>query len=339
MRLKESIEMKHGNFALFIPLQGCPNHCIYCDQNKISGQEKMSPQIAGDILHRELPRWKQKNISGQIAFFGGTFTGLPQEVMEAYLDIAFPYVQNGTVSGIRISTRPDYIDKSTLELLKQKGVTHIELGVQSMNDEVLRRSGRGYEATVVRESAKMIRSFGFVLGMQMMPGLPGDTPQRSIYTAEQIIDLGAEETRIYPTVVLRGTPLETIYMDGKYQPMGLEQAVDLSARLKRLFTENNVTVLKVGLHSGAVEQEIVAGPFHPSFGQLVDSRLCLNDMLSYCEREDLKDTNLYVVSRRFDVSDIIGQHRSNAAILEERFAVHLKISKKVLTIERHSIIL
>ncbi len=323
--------MKNGNFALFISLQGCPNRCIYCDQNMISGQDKMSPQIAGDILHKEMPQWKSNNIKGQIAFFGGTFTGLPFEEMMAYLDQAYPYVKDQTVSGIRISTRPDMICPDVLDVLKEKGVTHIELGVQSMDDEVLRRSGRGYSAADVVKSAQLIRSHGFVLGMQMMTGLPGDTPQKSFLTAQRIISLGAGETRIYPTVVLQGTPLEKLYLNGNYSPMELEETIELCARLKMLFDHHNVTVLRLGLHSGAVEQNIVAGPYHASFGQLVKSRICLKQMSAACEGLNGGQRELFVYPQDFDISDIIGQHRCNAVYLKEKYAVLLKISKKVLT--------
>ncbi len=299
----------------------------------------MSPEIAADVIASGIGAWRKQKIKGQIAFFGGTFTGLSMIQMQAYLDIAAPYIRCGDVCGVRISTRPDCIDEEILSFLKQNGVTHIELGVQSLDDEVLRAAGRGYTAGDVLQSAQMIRKFGFVLGMQMMPGLPQDTADKSILTAQKIIELGAAEARIYPTVVIRQTPLEKMYLSKRYRPLSLDAAVDLCVRLKQMFHKAGVAVLKTGLHSGDVEQDIVAGPFHPAFGQLVDSKLCLEQMFSFCRENSLHGTTLYALPREFDVSVIVGQHRSNAIALKDRMDVDLKILKKVLTNEEKLIIL
>lgn len=157
--------MSKGNIALFIPFQGCPFHCIYCDQRQISGSKVLTPQRAAFEIRSAMADRAEFHFDGDIAFFGGTFTGLPQMEMTAYLQAAYPYVKSGRVRGIRVSTRPDFIDEKILSLLQQYGVRHVELGVQSMDDEVLRLSGRGYTAQTVRESAKKILSFGFALGM------------------------------------------------------------------------------------------------------------------------------------------------------------------------------
>ena len=299
----------------------------------------MSPEKAGDILSIQMPEWIQKGMSGQIAYFGGTFTGLSMEEMRAYLEVTAPYVKSGAVNGVRISTHPNYINEEILSLLTEYNVTHIELGVQSMDDEVLLRSGRNYTAKTVEQSAQLIKRFGFVLGLQMMPGLPGDAFEKSMLTAQKIVSLGARETRIYPTVVLKGTRLEFLYQNKKYTPLGLEDAVSICANLKQYFEENEVAVLKIGLHSGAVEDDIVAGPFHPAFGQLVNSRVCLTKMIDFCEKHNLKDTTLQVVAKSYDISDIVGQHRTNQNALLEKFNVDLKISKKVLTNDFCSVIL
>lgn len=299
----------------------------------------MSPEKAGDILSIQMPEWIQKGMSGQIAYFGGTFTGLSMQEMRAYLEVTAPYVKSGAVNGVRISTHPNYINEEILSLLTEYNVTHIELGVQSMDDEVLVRSGRNYTAKTVEQSAQLIKRFGFVLGLQMMPGLPGDTFEKSTLTAQKIVSLGAKETRIYPTMVLKGTPLESLYQNKKYTPLGLEDAVSICANLKQYFEENEVAVLKIGLHSGAVEDDIVAGPFHPAFGQLVNSRVCLTKMIDFCEKHNLKDTTLQVVAKSYDISDIVGQHRTNQNALLEKFNVDLKIFKKVLTNDFCSVIL
>ena len=204
---------------------------------------------------------------------------------------------------------------------------------------MLRRAGRGYNASVVEQSAKLIRQSGMVLGVQLMPGLPGDTAEKSIFSARRVIELGASEIRLYPTVVLKDTPLAELWQRGDYTPMGVEAAVSLCATLKQMFEENHLRVLKVGLHSGAVEQDVLAGPFHPAFGQLVDSRICLEMMNSHCTKKQLKNTDLFVLPNCYDVSDILGQRRANVSALQTNFGISLKISKKVLTNAENFIIL
>ena len=299
----------------------------------------MTPEKAANLLKEEMPNWIKKDVQGQIAFFGGTFTGLPMEEMAAYLKAAKPYVQSGAVDGIRISTRPDCIDDEILTFLAQYGVTHIELGVQSLADDVLHAAGRGYISQTVVKSAEKIQKAGFALGMQMMPGLPLDTDEKSLMTAQKIVLLGATETRIYPTVVIRDTPLSKLYAKDEYHPFELEHAVNLTANLKQFFENHSVKVLKVGLHSGQVEKDIIAGPFHPAFGQLVNSKICLDKLIAFCKENKLRDTTLLVCPKNYDISDIVGQHRQNLKCLMNDFAVSLKISKKELTNQKNSIIL
>ena len=299
----------------------------------------MNPRRAAEILQTQIPLWRERRKRGQIAFFGGTFTGLPMDEMRGYLEAARPYLLSGDVQGIRISTRPDSIDEEKLLLLKEYGVTHIELGVQSLDDEVLRASGRAYTASCVEQSAALIRHHGFTLGMQMMPGLPKDTAEKSLATARQIIKMGAAECRIYPTLVLRSTPLQALYAQGKYQPLSLDAAVELTARLKELFISAGVNVLNVGLHSGMVEDDIVSGPYHPAFGQLVSSRICRDRLSAFVEAHSLYDTTLAVIPGEYDVSVILGQHRSNVTFFQDKYKIFLEISKKVLTNEYYSVIL
>lgn len=320
--------MRNGNFALFIPQQGCPYQCIYCDQHAIVGQTE-APDFESR-LRQAMPLWQKNKTVGQIAFFGGTFTGLCKEEMGKYLALAKPYLADGAVNGIRISTRPDCIDEDILSFLKENGVTHIELGVQSMDDAVLKASGRGYNAQTVCSSMELLHRYGFTAGMQMMPGLPGDTPEKSLETARKIISLGAAETRIYPTLVLKNTRLAELYKSGAYRPLTLQTAVELCARLKLMFEQAGVTVLKVGLHSGASEENILAGPFHPAFGQLVNSAICLKQMLAFCERHNLQDTVLPVLPRNYSVSDIVGQCGANRSYLAKH-KIFLKILNEPLT--------
>lgn len=331
--------MSKGNIALFIPFQGCPFHCIYCDQRQISGSEILTPQRAACEIRSAMDGRAEVPFDGDIAFFGGTFTGLPRAEMTAYLQAAYPYVKSGRVRGIRLSTRPDFIDEKILSLLQQYGVCHIELGVQSMDDEVLRLSGRGYTAQTVWESARKILSFGFSLGMQMMPGLPGDTPQKSMATAHAFAEMGAEEVRVYPTLVLRNTALARLYDAGNYQPMTLEAAVSLCAALKTFFVQQHITLLKMGLHSTLSPNSVVAGPYHPAFGQLVNSRLCLDKMMAFCLENRCANGILRVLPNQYDVSDIVGQRGQNRIALEKKQKLTLKIIKKPLTNDEKYIIL
>jgi histone acetyltransferase (RNA polymerase elongator complex component) len=212
----------------------------------------------------------------RIAFFGGSFTGMSIEEQNQYLDIAFPYVQNGTVEGIQLSTRPDYITPEILDNLKCHGVSLIELGAQSLDDEVLQAANRGHTALQVQEASAMIRQHGFELGLQMMIGLPGDTKEKAMRTAQLIADFGAACTRIYPTLVVPHTRLATDYAEGRYQPLSVEEAVDWCKDIYLFFQEKGITVLRVGLHpsEGLLSgNSYLAGPFHVSFKELVMSAI------------------------------------------------------------------
>jgi histone acetyltransferase (RNA polymerase elongator complex component) len=212
----------------------------------------------------------------EIAFFGGNFTGLPQNEQEAYLKAAAKWVEAGKINGIRISTRPDYINGQVLGLLKSYGVISVELGAQSLDEDVLRLAGRGHSAKHVEEASKMMLDAGFVLGLQMMIGLPGDTLEKNMHTARRIAELGASETRIYPTLVIRGTQLEQMYLEGSYQPLSLDETIDRCKQLLLFFEDRKVKVLRLGLHpSEGLNQgpDLVAGPFHPALKELVTTAI------------------------------------------------------------------
>ncbi len=265
--------IKHYTIPVFIPELACPFRCAFCNQEKISGHE----HIPGDDEIREtvalyLSSFKQKERHVEVGFFGGTFTGLPLAEQERYLAAVQPFVDKGLVHGIRLSTRPDYIDRQVLDLLKRYRVTTIELGAQSLDDEVLKAAYRGHTARCVADASALILEQGFTLGLQMMIGLPADTFEKSMYTAQKIIDLGAAETRIYPALVIEGTAMHHWFKAGKYKPLTQEEAVRWSKRLLLLFEKNNVKVIRMGLHpsEGLVSgRELTAGPFHPSFRALV----------------------------------------------------------------------
>lgn len=264
---------KNCTIPIFIPELACPFQCIYCNQKKISSTLKIPDlQDIHQIISNHLSTIDYNNSNVQIAFFGGNFTGIDINYQIQLLEIASSYIQKYNLTGIRISTRPDYIDYKKLELLKIYNVNAIELGAQSLVDEVLKKAGRGHSSKDVIEASKIINDMNFELGLQMMIGLPGDTKEFDIYTAQKIVELGAKTTRIYPTLVIKDTKLEEMYQKGKYNNLTLEQAIDIVKTLIPIFEENNVKILRVGLHPSEDlinQNSLVAGPFHPSFKELV----------------------------------------------------------------------
>jgi len=268
------MKARHFTIPVFIPEEACPNRCVFCNQQRIAGAD-YAPSVAEVTAKVEthlatIPEGSEV----EIGFFGGNFTGIPEAEQKAYLESVQPYIQPGRVRGIRLSTRPDYISTGILDLLKQYRVTAIELGAQSLDAEVLELAGRGHTAEQVQEASHMIREYGFNLGLQMMIGLPGDTAAKSLFTAQEIIRLGADCTRIYPTLVIKNTELEQLFLDGKYQPLSLDEAVNRVADLVPLFINAGVKILRIGLHpsEGLMDNtSLVAGPFHVAFGEMVFS--------------------------------------------------------------------
>jgi histone acetyltransferase (RNA polymerase elongator complex component) len=265
--------VRHYNIPVFIPEMACPHRCVFCNQETITGFEKApDPKEVKTIVGTYLSTIPQNNVTDvRIAFFGGSFTGLPLNIQEDYLAAVQEFIGAG-VAGIRLSTRPDYISEEILSLLKRYNVTHVELGAQSLDNEVLRRSGRGHTAEDVFNASRTIIENGFILGLQMMLGLPGDNPSKAMATARSIVGAGAAETRIYPTLVIRNTALEKLWKAGKYKPLSLEEAVEQAAAVYEYFNDNGVKVLRTGLYPS---EELVdnsgflAGPFHPAFKELV----------------------------------------------------------------------
>jgi histone acetyltransferase (RNA polymerase elongator complex component) len=269
--------LRHYNIPVFIPELACPFRCVYCNQYTITGNHKAPTAIEVDqIIRRHLTTILRQGGRAEVAFFGGSFTGLSIHQQNEYLQVVKPFIDKGEIHGIRISTRPDYITEEILSNLKTGGVTSIELGAQSLDDDVLRQSGRGHTVNTVVEASAQINNYDFELGLQMMTGLPGDTDEKAAKTAKLIISLKAATTRIYPTLVIRDTPLATLYLKGMYIPQNLEKAVDLCAELYNTFSQAGVKVLRVGLHpseSFYTGDTLLAGPFHPAFGELVQTKV------------------------------------------------------------------
>lgn len=265
--------MRHVNVAIFIPHLGCPHRCSFCDQNAISGQGAVpSPaEIAAVCAAAAKDPHDPKN--SEIAFFGGSFTAVDRETMLACLDAAAPFLKTD-FGGIRVSTRPDAVDAEVLSLLKEKGVTAVELGAQSMNAAVLARCRRGHTPADTVKAAALIKAYGFSLGLQMMTGLPGSTPETDLETARALLALSPDTVRIYPTLVLEGTALAAQYRAGSYSPPSLDESAALCAALLELFEGAGVRVIKLGLHAGEnVARKLVAGPYHPAFRELCEGRI------------------------------------------------------------------
>jgi len=265
--------MRHYNIPIFIPELACPNQCVFCNQKKISGQQNIpAPEDIPHHIDAYLQSFKEQDRVVDVAFFGGNFTGLELSLQKQYLSKAHAYLQRGDVNGIRLSTRPDYIDSSVVQMLTDFGVTTVELGAQSMHPDVLEASGRGHAVADIECASQMIRDAGIDLGLQMMLGLPKDSKSRSLMTAKRIIELGAKSTRIYPTLVVEGTRLGELYKQGRYTPLSLAEAVGWAKEAYLLFMQNNVTVLRTGLHPSEELQQnrsLLAGPYHSSFKELM----------------------------------------------------------------------
>lgn len=288
--------------------------CSFCNQHIISGKE--STATPDDVRAAVRIALSHGCTNGQLAFFGGSFTAIDRSYMIELLDAAKPFTEDGSISGIRISTRPDAIDDEVLDLLADYGVEAIELGAQSMDDSVLLKNRRGHTPDDVRRAAKLIREHGYELGLQMMTGLYGDTDEGALYTATELAKLSPATVRIYPTVVLEGTELAELYKAGKYVPQTLEEAVSLCAKLLLFFEEQGIRVIRTGLHSGGnVDDGYIAGAYHPAFRELCESEIYLSRV-----RESLKSKpqGRYKIFVSFkEISKMTGQKRKNVIILKD----------------------
>ena len=318
--------MKHINVALFVPDEGCPHRCSFCNQKTISGKTKRL-EISDIDSAVETALENADCNKGEIAFFGGSFTAIDRNYMISLLERAKQYIDKGLFAGIRVSTRPDCINEEVLNILKYYGVTSIELGCQSMNDEVLRLNNRGHSAEDVIKSAGLIKAYGFEFGVQMMTGLYGDNNETAIKTARSLIELAPDTARIYPTVVLENTELERLYRLGQYKPQTVDEAAELCSELLLMFHEANVRVIRVGLHSGGnVEEGFVAGAYHPAFREICESRIYLRKVLAEINRQGTPEGDITVTVGTSFVSMMSGQKKANSEKLRE-LGYNLKIKQ------------
>lgn len=315
--------MKKGNISLFIPHLGCPHKCSFCNQNTITG--KQTQPSADDVRAAVETALRKKNYDYEIAFFGGSFTAIDREYMLSLLKAAYDYVKDGRVNGIRISTRPDCIDEEVLDILKKYGVTSIELGAQSMDDEVLRANFRGHTTEDVENASRLIKSYGFELGLQMMTGLYLDTDEKAIETAKKLIALSPDTIRIYPTVVLKNTYLAKLYEDELYKPQTVDDAANLCTKIVPMFEKAGIRVIRLGLHSSPeLKKNMIVGAFHDSFGEIVKSRYMLNKILKY------PPADYEIVVNSKSVSQLKGQQKRNIYFLmEEGYNIKVTVNDKV----------
>lgn len=303
--------MKHINVGLFVPHEGCPHTCSFCNQRTISGSSSRLTKEDIDNAVSVAIKSDYDRENSEIAFFGGSFTAIDREYMLYLLECAYAYVKDGYFRGIRCSTRPDAIDAQVLTQLKKYGVTAIELGAQSMSDRVLMMNERGHTAEDVVNASALIKSYGFELGLQMMTGLYGDDNETAIETAEKIIAIKPDTVRIYPTVILENTKLAGLCKSGVYSAQTLDEAVELCSQLLCMFNDNNIKVIRLGLHSGGnVEDGYLAGAYHPAFRELCESRIYLNNVIDIIKKENING-NVCIYVCPSEISKMTGQKKTN----------------------------
>lgn len=312
------------NIPVFVPHKGCPFDCVFCNQNRITGSIKeVTPDDVTETIEEYLKTLPQSDSDIEVAFFGGSFTGIPIDEQSALMSRVTPYIESGRINGIRLSTRPDYISCDILDNLKKHGVTTIELGVQSMVDSVLKCANRGHSAEQVRQAVALIREYDFTLGLQMMTGLPGDTPELSVETAKEIIKLKPDMVRIYPTLTIKDTFLEKMYRDGKYTPETLDNAVRLSKELLLMFEDAGIRVIRVGLQPTDeinADAAVVAGPFHSSFRELVESSIYF-DIISAV----IKEGRGIIYVNPAEISKATGNKKDNINKFKEQYNADITI--------------
>ena len=316
--------IKHYNIPIFLPELACPYRCVYCNQFSITGlNDIVKAEDVKTIIDSHLSSFKEENRFVEVAFFGGNFTGLPVGMQNDYLEAVQPYLDKGLIHGIRCSTRPDYITLQRVQEIKKLGMRNIELGAQSTNDEILRQCKRGHTYNDIVEASQTILSEGITLGLQMMIGLPSSSEEHDLQTARDIVNLGAKETRIYPCIVVKDTELATMYQSGDYQALSIEEAVRRSSKLYTYFIDNQVKVLRIGLHaSDELDSEAyVAGPYHKNFAEMVFSNIW-KEKLRCLDAEMLRSKDIIINVPESQINHAIGWRGENKKLLSERFDVH-----------------
>ena len=316
---------KHATIPVFVPHLACPNQCIFCNQKKISGA-KTPPENITPFLKDAIENLGEKFSAVDIAFFGGTFTAIEEDRMISYLEQANFFLKNSPrITGIRLSTRPDAISEHILDILEKYGVTAIELGCQSFDDGVLEKSRRGHTAKDTFNAVEMIKRRNFELVLQLMPGLYGDTDETIKKTFETALSLNPDGVRIYPCVVISETPLEELFYEGKFVPLTVDKAVEICAEYVPKFEEKGIKIIKTGLHSSDLSQNggVIAGPYHPSFGELVSQKIYLKKLLSTVSGNN--GGTIFVPTG--DISKAVGNKKANLVFLERKTGRKFKVKE------------
>ena len=330
---------KRRIIPVFVPHLGCPHNCVFCNQRRISGQ--IEPATADTVTEaiRSAAEWMPQGQQAELAFYGGSFTAIAPGAQEALLGAVQPWIDMGLISGIRLSTRPDRIDAGVLDRLRRFRVETVELGVQSMVEEILIASGRGHSSRQAEDAAALVKKWGFKLILQMMTGLPGDTPERSLYTAKRFAEMAPDGVRVYPTVIIRDTELYDMWRRGEYQEHSLEDAVELCADIMDIFDSAGIPVIRLGLNptddlSGG---DAVAGAYHPAFGELVDGRRYLKRICALVDsRRPEGELNIGVA--RGQLSQAVGQRRCNIQALKDKYGFK-DVKIRELDIDRGGVVL
>ena len=329
--------MRHINIPIFIPHLGCPNMCVFCNQRSISGKINFDISRVENEIEEALSTTKSDDFV-EIAFFGGSFTGIDRNLMCDLLSIAQKYIDKGRASSIRLSTRPDYIDDEILDILSKFSVGTIELGLQSMDDEVLQKTKRGHTAKCAENACKMIKERGFSLIGQMMIGLPSSTVEKEIYTAKKICEMGADGARIYPTVVFYQTELCDMMQSGVYIALSNEEAVERTKDALKIFVENDVPCIRVGLQSGenlSDETHVAGGANHSAIGEMAMSALYLDKICEELDKivKEKMPQNINILCAKGEISKIVGQKRKNIEEICQKYAI-----KRVKVLEKNELL-
>lgn len=318
------MKIKHHIIPIFVPHVGCPHDCVFCNQKKITGKSTdITSEEVDNTIKSYLETIPKSNERLEVAFYGGSFTAIDRDIQKELLTVANGYKLKGLIDKIRLSTRPDCIDRDRLNLLKLHGVDTIELGVQSLDQEVLDQSNRGHSKADVYKAVSLIKDFNFNLGLQMMIGLPGDTEEKSVYTASEIIKLKPDLVRIYPTLIVKDTYLEKLYEEKIYKPLSVDQAVKTSSILLMMFESHSINVIRVGLQPTenicSESGEVIGGPFHPSFRQLVESQIYALILSEFLNENKIKDSDIKIRVNNKNVSNLVGQNRKNIKHIREKY--------------------
>ena len=317
---------KHAIIPVFIPHKGCPHACVFCNQNAITARTAdVTPSDVRRIADEWLSTLEGRGLDEiELSFFGGSFTGIPMEEQSAFLAVAKEYKDAGKIDKIHLSTRPDYIDKAILDNLKKYSVDVIELGVQSMDDEVLRLSERGHTAEDVYRACDLIRSYGcFTLGIQLMIGLPGDSYEKCMESVRKTIVIGPAVARLYPTVIITQTKLCRMYEEGSYVPFTHEEMLHTVTDMYRALTGAGINVIRVGLKASALindseDSRVVGDSYHPAFRQLVEGRIAREELDAMLDRIP-HDANIVVSAGPEKFAAVIGHKAENKKFFAEKY--------------------